>query len=270
MSVLLFCLGFGSLFSALVVATLLGALEGVGVIESVAAAVGVLFLLLGVAVRIREGDAKKVALEFISSQSRLFSRKRSQLVFKDDYGIEKVDAWEKEKQHIFRVVVPTYLRKAGYSQSIIESLNYSPQSARRYLMAIEDAAKENAADGPVSLSDVTTGIDYERFCAERLRAAGWDAKLTKATGDQGTDIIAEHSRQRGQRVVIQCKFYTSPVGNKAVQEVVAARLHEGADRAIVVTNATYTKSARQLAGTMGVILLHHDELPTLLDRLKAR
>jgi restriction system protein len=205
----------------------------------------------------------------ISSQARLFSRKRSQLVFKDDYGIEKVDAWEKEKQHIFSVVVPTYLRKAGYSQSVIDSLNYSPQSALRYLAAIEDAAKEDAAPDPIILTNVTTGMDYERFCAERLRSAGWDAKLTKATGDQGTDIVAEHSRQRGQRIVIRCKFYTSPVGNKAVQEVVAARLHERADRGVVVTNASYTKSARQLAGTTGVIRLHHDELPALLDRLTA-
>jgi restriction system protein len=50
------------------------------------------------------------------------------------------------------------------------------------------------------------------------------------------------------------------VGNKAVQEAAAARLHERADQAIVVSNAAYTKAARQLAGTTGVILLHHDDL----------
>lgn len=41
-----------------------------------------------------------------------------------------------------------------------------------------------------------------------------------------------------------------------------ARLHERADQAIVVSNAAYTKAARQLAGTTGVILLHHDDLVT--------
>jgi restriction system protein len=63
-----------------------------------------------------------------------------------------------------------------------------------------------------------------------------------------------------KRIVVQCKFYSSPVGNKAVQEAAAARLHERADQAIVVSNAAYTKAARQLAGTTGVILLHHDDL----------
>jgi restriction system protein len=70
-----------------------------------------------------------------------------------------------------------------------------------------------------------------------------------------TDIIAERD---GKRIVVQCKFYSKPVGNKAVQEA-AARLHERAV-AIVVSNAAYTKAARQLAGTTGVILLHHDDL----------
>jgi restriction system protein len=71
-----------------------------------------------------------------------------------------------------------------------------------------------------------------------------------------TDIIAERD---GKRIVVQCKFYSKPVGNKAVQEA-AARLHGRADKAIVVSNAAYTKAARQLAGTTGVILLHHDDL----------
>jgi restriction system protein len=93
--------------------------------------------------------------------------------------------------------------------------------------------------------------------SEALRRAGWDARLTTITGDQGTDIIAERD---GKRVVVQCKFYSKPVGNKAVQEVAAAKQHERADQAVVVSNAAYTKAARQLAGTTGVFLLHHDDL----------
>jgi restriction system protein len=60
-------------------------------------------------------------------------------------------------------------------------------------------------------SRVTTGIEYETFCAEVLRRAGWNARVTIATGDQGTDIVAERD---GKRVVVQCKFYTKPVSNK--------------------------------------------------------
>jgi hypothetical protein len=58
--------------------------------------------------------------------------------------------------------------------------------------------------------------------------------------------IAELNLSRdGKRIVVQCKFYSKPVGNKAVQEAAAARLHEHADKAIVVSNAAYTKAARR-------------------------
>jgi len=52
-----------------------------------------------------------------------------------------------------------------------------------------------------------------------------------------------------------------------VQQVVASRLHERADKGVVVSNADYTKAARQLAATTDVLLLHHDELVSRLDEL---
>jgi HJR/Mrr/RecB family endonuclease len=60
--------------------------------------------------------------------------------------------------------------------------------------------------------------------------------------------------------VVQCKLYGQSVGNSAVQEVIAAREYYQATIAIVVSNATYTNSARQLASMANVILLHHDEI----------
>jgi restriction system protein len=106
--------------------------------------------------------------------------------------------------------------------------------------------------------------DYEQYCAGQLRLAGWSADTTKASGDQGTDIIA----QKGDlRLVVQCKLYNHPVGNKAVQEITAARTHERADCAAVVSNSRYTSSAQQLAATNGVLLLHHSDLRSIDDLL---
>jgi restriction system protein len=53
------------------------------------------------------------------------------------------------------------------------------------------------------------------------------------------------------------------VGNKAVQEVTAAKNHERADYAAVVTNNRYTLPAEQLAATNGVLLLHYADLARL-------
>ena len=108
-----------------------------------------------------------------------------------------------------------------------------------------------------------TPTDYELHCALLLRTAGWDAQTTVASGDQGTDVLA----RRGERtLVVQCKLYSQPVGNSAVQEISAARLHQRADYAAVVSNPAYTPTPanppppRQLARTNGVYLLHHEEL----------
>ncbi|MBG0793983.1 restriction endonuclease [Methylocystis sp. H62] len=105
--------------------------------------------------------------------------------------------------------------------------------------------------------DEMTPIDYEHYCAEELNRSGWDARVTMASRDQGVDVIAQKS---GIRLAVQCKLYRSPVGNKAVQEVVAARAHEMADYAIVVSNNSYTPAAQELARTNNVILLHHRDL----------
>jgi restriction system protein len=51
-----------------------------------------------------------------------------------------------------------------------------------------------------------------------------------------------------------------------VQQVVASRLHEHAAKAVVVSNANYTRAARQLAATTDVLLLHHDELVLRLNQ----
>jgi hypothetical protein len=102
-----------------------------------------------------------------------------------------------------------------------------------------------------------TPAEYELFCAGELRRAGWRADAVGATGDQGADIVATRRRHV---LVVQCKLYAQPVGNRAVQEVHAARSHRRATLAAVVTNAGYTRAARQLAQSTGVLLLHHDQL----------
>jgi restriction system protein len=55
-----------------------------------------------------------------------------------------------------------------------------------------------------------------------------------------------------------------------VQEVVAGRLHYGADMAVVVSTAPYTYAARELAASTRVLLLHHDQLANLDELLGIR
>ena len=111
--------------------------------------------------------------------------------------------------------------------------------------------------------DDMTPQDYEYFCAEILRRTKWEARVTPASGDQGVDVVAE---KRGLRIVVQCKKYSKPVGNHAVQEIVAAIAHEAAQHGVVVTNNRFTAGARRLAASNRILLLHHSDL-FKIDRL---
>jgi restriction system protein len=68
----------------------------------------------------------------------------------------------------------------------------------------------------------------------------------------------------GVNYAFQCKRYVSPVGVKAVQEVFAGSRKYGADRAVVVTNSTYTPNAKTLANDLGVTLWDLEMLDAIM------
>lgn len=111
---------------------------------------------------------------------------------------------------------------------------------------------------------ILDGAEFEILCADILKSLGWQTSLTKGSGDQGIDIIATKLKTV---VVLQCKSYTGSVGNEAVQEILGGKEMIKANFAAVVTNSTYTKSARQLAANSGTMLLHQDQLSRLDELL---
>lgn len=96
------------------------------------------------------------------------------------------------------------------------------------------------------------GHEYENACGRYLQTIGFkDVQVTKASGDQGLDVVAFKD---GKKYGIQCKYYSKPVGNKAVQEAFSGAKYYKCDKAIVMTNNTFTKSAKELAASLGVEL----------------
>lgn len=112
-------------------------------------------------------------------------------------------------------------------------------------------------------SSEMTGLEFEAWCAAKLVEQGWSAQLTSATGDQGVDIVA---RRSGLTVAIQCKRYAKLVSNRAVQEVVAGRIHVGASAAAVISTGGFTKSAIQIARTAMVDLIHASQIGLFSDQ----
>ena len=99
--------------------------------------------------------------------------------------------------------------------------------------------------------DLMDGTEFEELIAKLFKKMGYDAEVTKATGDQGVDVIAT---KNGFKYGIQAKCYSGQVGNSAIQEVVAGKTYYSLNKAIVVTNNFFTKSAIKLAEANGVVL----------------
>lgn len=104
------------------------------------------------------------------------------------------------------------------------------------------------------------GRQYEYYCGDILKKCGWLVTVTQGSGDQGVDVIAE---KEGLVVAIQCKKHNQPIGNKAIQEIFAGRAHYKAHIAVVCSSSGYTNSAQQLANSLRVILLSHNDLYNL-------
>lgn len=104
-------------------------------------------------------------------------------------------------------------------------------------------------------------LEFEENICLSLKKLGFRAEVTKASGDQGVDVLAE---KNDIKFAIQCKLYSYPVGNKAVQEVCAGKDFYDADYGVVVTNNTYTPAAKKLDNKNEIILLNDRELEKLL------
>lgn len=96
------------------------------------------------------------------------------------------------------------------------------------------------------------GYEFEHQCAALLKRRGFSqVTVTQSSNDQGIDIIAF---KNGKKYGVQCKYYSSPVGNKAVQEAFSGAKYYNCDVAVVMSNNIFTKSAEELADKTGVLL----------------
>ena len=187
-------------------------------------------------------------------------RQRTILVRNDAYGKPVYTKWLAEVGYF----ISSHVRP-----SLTEGLRVLlSKEETAVVYRIEKRVTEAAQQRPAFATIPTdiTPTAFEAFCAETLRGCGWAVRLTSMSRDQGVDVVAE---KNGMRVVLQCKLYGKPVGNKAVQEVATGRVHEQAHYGVVVTNNTYTSAAKELAGTNGIRLLHYIDLPNLESMLRA-
>lgn len=133
-----------------------------------------------------------------------------------------------------------------------------------YSVPTSESVPESPPEEPqLPAYDTMEGHDFEYYCADLLRKDGFsNVEVTRESGDQGIDILAEKS---GIRYGIQCKCYSNNIGNSAVQQAFAGKTFYHCHIAAVLTNRYFTRSAKQLAEQNQVLLWDRDELKRLVQ-----
>ena len=216
--------------------------------------------------------------------------KKSQLIYVDDYGDEIEDDWEREKikfinkkmngilqllvskaKNEFDSTISLEGYKPSYRKDIYKYIEDDIQNEISYMIEISlidyefDKVSEFEQESEI-IYNLEDPILFEKSVAENFDYFGWITKETKTTGDQGADVVAD---KNGVRIIVQCKLYSSPVGNKAVQEVFSANQFYKGDIALVVSNASYTKSAKQLADSTDVLLIHYSQVSEFINNYES-
>ena len=151
-----------------------------------------------------------------------------------------------------------------------KQVSFSTASQQHDILSSEllsDVIEEKTVVSEVSNStpdfDCMEGHDFEYFCADILRQNGYvNVDVTRGSGDQGIDILAEKD---GIKYGIQCKCYSSDIGNKAVQEAFSGKTFYGCHVAVVLTNRHFTKSAKELADSNHVLLWDREKLESFIS-----
>lgn len=105
-----------------------------------------------------------------------------------------------------------------------------------------------------------SGTEFEDYVARIARSCGVPVIMTELSGDWGVDLIVG---TRPNRLAIQCKRVSRPVGPGAVQEVVAGAPMQDCTHTMVVTNNDFTAAARKLAELHDCTLVSGTELTRL-------
>lgn len=211
-------------------------------------------VLFGVIPKWRKGRLLEGVDAITDAHMGALIRQQTILVRADPYGKPLLEKWHSEINYFL-----THHVRPGIKASQIPLLEkHRSTVVERIAQRVAISAKQRPA--VPTLPTNMNGSEFEVFCASQLRTCGWDVQVTPLCRDQGVDVIAE---KNGVRVALQCKLYSNPVGNKAVQEIAAGRVHQQAQYGAVVTNGTFTASAKELAATNGIHLLHHSDLPQL-------
>lgn len=215
-------------------------------------------------VEVRNSPAPEQGILTLDYPEWEFSKKDGTRDFrhKDNYILEntsdlEIGEWVVEDENpFFMYCLALDLRENGHE------VKYCREEQEKH-----DKVKDKALDIRKAQSIVSivsefkdSPTDFENYCADLLRLAGWEVEVTPPTRDGGFDL--KLIDKEGVVFLAECKCYapSNRIGRPVIQKLQGANVLENADGLLVITTSNFTKEARDYADKTGVILLDGGDL----------
>lgn len=200
------------------------------------------------------GERQAIGLDKQISTLEIKAKRLTQMIEIQEKRGEELNSQEEQAgKHLSELNTEIHL---SHEQMLAESKRFDTQ------VSVHQEIRQIVANHFLRAVDTMEGHDFEHYCGDLLDNAGFsETRVTVGSGDQGLDIITKIDNQK---VGIQCKNYSQPVGNKAVQEALAGKIYYNLDAALVLTNSSFTPEARNLARKANITLWGRGQLSELI------
>lgn len=155
----------------------------------------------------------------------------------------------------------------AFRESIMaHSIDYDEKTMEIAEYLIKELKKYEEISGTIAEADSLDGHQFEYWCSDLLEKLGFDdVEVTPGSKDQGVDVLA---KKDGIKYAIQCKCYSSDLGNTPIQEVNTGKAIYRCQIGVVMTNRYFTQGAKDAAEATGVLLWDRDWIQDALERIR--
>lgn len=205
---------------------------------------------------------------------RMLQKYRSELIARTEELDQRETELEDRIASIVDIAAEKVRKEKEAAESATEKMKLQEQSLYRAEHAVrgwirrreqsEIAIYEEIAENIEKFREVGAkfvlmdGFKFEEYVAEQLKANGFtNVVVTQKGHDFGADVLAEMS---GVKYGFQCKYYSSPVGIDAIQQINAAQDYYHFHVPVVVTNTTFTVAAKAQAEASHIVLWDYKKI----------
>lgn len=116
--------------------------------------------------------------------------------------------------------------------------------------------------------DFTTmdGYEFEDYISNLFRGLGFEVEATNYSNDGGVDLVATYNQPIfAGKYIIQCKNWTSSVGQPEVRDLYGVVMDQRANKGILITPSDFTQQAYDFAKGKNIELINGKILNTIIE-----